>query len=176
MPEPISLPPSSESPPSGTHPPEFCKPHSQLLNCNLGSRFLISPRDGSCFLQWRFLIPSCSHCPISSCLVHKSLCLADNFFMKFSHFNSDVSSLSWKECDHKMESKGFTKLRFQRSEGVSHTAFGENSMVDRIQCKGPGVRLVPARNRQRALFRTVSKGGTGEAERLPGARYRMPHK
>ena len=90
--------------------------------------------------------------------------------MKFSHLNSDVSSLSWKECDHKMESKGFTESRFERSEGVSHTDVGENSMVDRIQCKGPGVHLVPVRNHQRALLRTVSKGGTGEAERLPGAR------
>lgn len=125
--EPMVTPSKLREPTQWSPSSELCKLASQLLNCNRCSCFLISPRDGSCFLQLRLLIPSCSHCPTSSCLVHKSPYLANSFSMKFSLLNSDVSSLSWKEWDHKMESKGFTESRFERSEGVSHTAMGKTA-------------------------------------------------
>lgn len=58
--------------------------------------------------------------------------------MRFSLLNSDVGPLSWKEWDHKMESKGFTESRFERSEGVSHTAMGKTAQWTGSSAKALG--------------------------------------
>ena len=97
------------------------------------------------------MIPSCSHCPASSYLVNDSSYLANSFSIKFSLLNPHVSSLSWEECDRKMDSKGFTESKLARSKGLNHTVTGGETHAGPSQVQRPwGLGLVCARDHQKA--------------------------